>query len=85
MPTLLDYPGVSWIQNESPSLPYGSLNLLDKSEFGYFFSTKDEKSSEFYLQIKKIIAFSCKGGCIICYEILLNFGLPASILGTFSL
>ena len=29
------------------------------------FSTKDEKSSEFYLQIKKNIAFLVKDGCIV--------------------
>ena len=29
MTTLLDYPGVFWIQTESPSLPYRSANLLD--------------------------------------------------------
>ena len=27
LPTLLDYPGVSWIQTKSPSLIYGSPNL----------------------------------------------------------
>ena len=40
MPTLPDYPGVSRIRNESPGLPYGSPNLPDKSEFGYFFLQK---------------------------------------------
>lgn len=29
MPTLLDYPGVSWKQTESPTLPYESPNLPD--------------------------------------------------------
>ena len=38
MPILPDYPGVSWIQNKSPGLPY--LNLPDKSKFGYFFLSK---------------------------------------------
>ena len=32
MPTLPDYPGVSRIRNESPGLPYGSLNLPDKND-----------------------------------------------------
>ena len=27
MPNLSEYPGISQIQNESPDLPYGSLNL----------------------------------------------------------
>ena len=31
MPTLPDYPGLSWIQTESPGLSYG-LNLPDKKE-----------------------------------------------------
>ena len=66
MPTLPDFPGVSRIQKESPCLPYGSPNLLDKSGFGYFFSTKDEKSSELYLQIKKnILRLLVKDGCIV--------------------
>ena len=53
-------------QNKSPGLQYGSPNLPDKSEFGYiFFLKKDKKSSEFYLQIKKNIAFFVKDGCIV--------------------
>ena len=32
MPTLLDYLRVSQIQNESPTLPYGSPNLPDTKE-----------------------------------------------------
>ena len=32
VPTLPDYPGVSRIRNESPGLPYGSLNLPDKND-----------------------------------------------------
>ena len=78
MPILPDYPGVSRIQNESPGLPYSSPNLPDKSEFGYFFSTKDEKSSEFYLQIKNNTAFSCQVR-LYCCEILLDFGLRVSL------
>ena len=31
MPTLPDYPGVSLIQTESPTLPYESPNLVDKT------------------------------------------------------
>ena len=54
------------MQYESPSLLYSSPNLSDNSEFGYFFSTKDEKSSEVYLQIKKnILRFLVKDGCIV--------------------
>ena len=48
------------------------------------FSTKDEKSSKFYLQIKKNIVFSFQGWLYFC-EILLDFGLHASILATLSL
>ena len=58
MPTLPDYPGVSRIQKESPSLPYSLPNLPD-------IFMKDEKSSKFYLQIKKkILGFLFKDGCI---------------------
>ena len=32
MPTLVDYPGVSLRQTESPTLLYGSPNLLDKTK-----------------------------------------------------
>ena len=32
VPTLPDYPGVSRIRNDSPGLPYGSLNLPDKND-----------------------------------------------------
>ena len=63
MPTLADYPEVSRIQNESPGLPYSSPNLPNKSEFGYLFSTKDEKSSELFLQIN--LRFLVKDGRII--------------------
>ena len=33
MPTLPDYPGVSWIQHQTPGLPYGSPYLQDKIIF----------------------------------------------------
>ena len=36
IPTLSDYPGVSKIPNEFPSLPYRSPHLLDKSNCGSF-------------------------------------------------
>ena len=62
--TLPDYPGVSQIQNESSGLPYGSPNLPDKSKFGYFFFSKDEKPGEFYIQIKQILRFLVKDGCM---------------------
>ena len=32
VPTLPDYPRVSWIRNKSPGLPYGSLNPPDKND-----------------------------------------------------
>ena len=63
MPTLADYPEVSRIQNESPGLPYSSPNLPNKSEFGYLLSTKEEKSSELFLQIN--LRFLVKDGRII--------------------
>ena len=72
-PTLLDYLGVSQIQNKSSGLPYSLPNLPDKSEFGYFF-IKDEKSSKFGLKIKKNIGFSFHG-CLYFCEMLLDFGL----------
>lgn len=33
----LNYPGVLQMRNESPSLPYGSPNLLDKNHFETFY------------------------------------------------
>ena len=88
MPTLPDYQGVSRIQNKSPSLdlPYGSPNLPDKSEFGYFFSTKDKKSSELILSpnLKKYCIFLSR-----MVALLWNFTrfwfTCIHIVGTFSL
>ena len=59
MPTLLDYQGVSLIQNKSPGLLYSLPNLLDKSKFGFFFFFK--KSPKL---LKKILGFLFLNGCI---------------------
>ena len=84
MPTLLDYPGVSRIQNESPGLPYGSPSLPDKRKFGNSFLQKTKNQANFILYYIIYITFSCQGWLYRC-EILLDFGLCSSILGTFSL
>ena len=51
MPTLPDNLGVSWIQNESPGLPYGSPNLLDKIDFESLHHCKRKSRPQIY-QIK---------------------------------
>ena len=63
------------------NLPVSHMLHPDKSEYRYF-STKDEKSSEFYLQIKKNITFLCQG-CLYCCEILVDFGLCAPVFRDF--
>ena len=83
MPTLPDYLGVFWIQNESPSILYSSPTLPDKSKFEYF-SIKEEKSSKFYLQIKtQFIQFSFQGCMVVLCESLFDFGLHASNFSDF--
>ena len=59
MPTLAEYPGVSQIQNKSPGLLYGSPNLPDKSEFGYFlfFLQKTKYQVNFISKLKKYCVF----------------------------
>ena len=63
--TLPDYLGVSETERISRSPVWFTKSPGQKRVWIYFFLKKDKKSSEFYLQIKKSIAFFVKDGCIV--------------------
>ena len=65
MATLQDYPEVysGYRTNLPVSRMVHQISWIKVSLD--IFSTKDEKSSEFYLQIKQILHFLVKDGCIV--------------------